>query len=311
MESFMSEMAKDPSRSLGGIIAASLTPVDAAFGIDVDRLARHVNWLMAQGCSFVSPFGSTGEGPSFSVAEKTRALRALVAEGGIAADRLIPAAMSTSVDDTVASIRCAAELGCRAVLIVPPYYYGATSQDGVSSFLETSAARLGGAFPLDVVLYHIPAMSRVGYGVDLVGKLVDRFGARIVGIKDSTGDKAHSVMLAKKFPDLRIFTGDDRVLPALLAAGGAGMIGGLPNVVARTLRQLYDATPQEREQMLPAAAARIEAVDANGGIIALKALVSLIHRDPEWARPMTPLLPLDAARTEALVEVFGGTAAFA
>lgn len=305
----MSETANDPIESLGGIVAASLTPVDAGYSIDVDRMAQHMRWLFGQGCSFVSPFGSTGEGPSFSVAEKTRALGALAVRG-ISVDRLIPAAMSANVEDTAMSVRAAADLGCRAVLIVPPYYYGATSQDGVLGFFETCARRLGGTFPIDVVLYHIPAMSRVGYGVELIGKLVDRFGARIVGIKDSTGEEAHAVMLARTFPDLRIFTGDDRVLPALLAAGGAGMIGGLPNIVARDLRRLFDAQVDERRQMLPAAAARIEAVEANGGIVALKALLARIHHDPEWARPMTPLLSLDADRMDDLLDVFGRAALF-
>ena len=292
------------SRVLGGIVAASLTPITDTGSIDIVRLKAHFDWLFAAGCSFVSPFGSTGEGASFSVREKRAALVALQ-QSGVPMDRLIPASMSAALDDAVATIAAAADLDCRAVLIAPPFYYGAVSQDGITAFFEACASRFGGSFPLDVVLYHIPAMTKVGYGVELVQRLVARHGKRIVGIKDSTGDRAHSVMLAKTFPNLRIFTGDDRVLPDLLAAGGAGMIGGLPNVNAAELCRFYDSpTGPEAAALRDRAAQRIVAVDNYGGIVALKAVKARISGDAAWTRPLEPLLPLPAADTAELIESF-------
>lgn len=296
--------ASSNSKPLGGIVAASLTPVTDTGSIDIARLKSHFDWLFAAGCSFVSPFGSTGEGASFSVREKRAALAALQ-QTGVPMDRLIPASMSAALDDAVATIAAAADLGCRAVLIAPPFYYGATSQDGIAAFFETAANRFGGTFPLDVVLYHIPAMTKVGYGVELVQRLVARHGTRIVGIKDSTGDRAHTLMLAKTFPNLRIFTGDDRVLPDLLAAGGAGMIGGLPNVNAIELCQFFaDPTGPASAGQRDRAAQRIVAVDAHGGIIALKAVKARISGDAAWMRPLEPLLPLPADGVATLLDSF-------
>jgi 4-hydroxy-tetrahydrodipicolinate synthase len=291
-------------KALGGIIAASLTPVTDTGSVDIARLKSHFDWLFAAGCSYISPFGSTGEGASFSVREKRAALAALQ-QAGVPMDRLIPASMSAALDDAVATIAAAADLGCRAVLIAPPFYYGATSQDGIAAFFEAAANRFGGAFPLDVVLYHIPAMTKVGYGVELVQRLIARHGKRIVGIKDSTGDRAHTLMLAKTFPNLRIFTGDDRVLPDLLAAGGAGMIGGLPNVNAIELCQFFaDPTGPASVGLRDRAAQRIVAVDDYGGIIALKAVKARISGDAAWMRPLEPLLPLSAAGVAKLIDSF-------
>ncbi len=291
-------------KALGGIIAASLTPVTDTRSIDIARLKSHFDWLFAAGCSFVSPFGSTGEGASFSVREKRAALAALQ-QAGVPMDRLIPASMSAALDDAVATIAAAADLGCRAVLIAPPFYYGATSQDGIAAFFEAAAGRFGGSFPLDVVLYHIPAMTKVGYGVELVQRLIARHGKRIVGIKDSTGDRTHTLMLARTFPNLRIFTGDDRVLPDLLAAGGAGMIGGLPNVNAIELCQFFaDPAGPASAGLRDRAAQRIVAVDDHGGIVALKAVKARISGDPAWLRPLEPLLPLPPAGVAALIDSF-------
>jgi 4-hydroxy-tetrahydrodipicolinate synthase len=291
-------------KTLGGIVAASLTPLTADGTVDIGRMKCHFDWLCAQGCSFVSPFGSTGEGPSFSVAEKNAALVAL-AKLGAHMHLVIPAAMSAAVDDTVSSIRTALDLGCRAILIVPPYYYGAASQAGISDFFSACTARFGGNFPLDVVLYHIPSMSRIAFGTELITDLVTRFPGRIVGIKDSTGDRAHTVMLARTFPQLRIFTGDDRVLPDLLAAGGAGMIGGLPNVVAPDLCAFFAAPEGPNAKAIMARAAiRIAAVDDHGGIGALKALKAEAYRDAAWTQHKAPLRPIDSETYERLRSAF-------
>lgn len=291
------------SKALSGIVAASLTPITDTGNIDIVRLRSHFDWLFAAGCSYVSPFGSTGEGASFSVREKRAAMEALQ-QAGAPMDRLIPASMSAALDDAVATVRMAVDLGCRAVLIAPPFYYGAASQDGIAAFFEACASRLGGSFPLDVVLYHIPAMTKVGYGVALVQQLVARH-QRIVGIKDSTGDRAHTLMLARTFPNLRIFTGDDRVLPDLLAAGGAGMIGGLPNVNAVELCRFFaDPKGPEAAGLSDRAAQRIVAVDDHGGISALKAVRARMTGDAAWTRLLAPLLPPSAGSAAELFESF-------
>jgi 4-hydroxy-tetrahydrodipicolinate synthase len=284
----------NPTKDLGGIIAASLTPVTAGGQVDIDRMKRHFDWLFASGCSFISPFGSTGEGPSFSVAEKHAALVALQG-AGVDMSRVLPAAMSAAIDDTVASIRTAQALGCRAILIVPPYYYGSASQDGIGDFFAACAAPFGGNFPLDVVLYHIPQMSKIAFSTTLIETLVARFPNRIVGIKDSTGNRDHSVMLARAFPTLRIFTGDDRVLPDLLEAGGSGMIGGLPNIVAPDLCAFFaDPKGAQSAAIMERAAKRIVAIDDFGGIAALKAVKAEFYRDDAWTRHKAPLRAIDA-----------------
>ncbi|WP_157959964.1 dihydrodipicolinate synthase family protein [Devosia submarina] len=300
-----STLERPETLPLTGIVAASLTPVSEDFRVDVERLEEHLRWLLAQGCTYVSPFGSTGEGPSFSASEKRQALEAL-ATNGFNMRRVIPAAMSVALDDTIATIEAAADLDCRAVLIVPPYYYGARAE-GIAAYFAACANRLGG-FPIDVVLYHIPQLSRAPFTAELIEMLLNRHGDRIVGIKDSTGIEPQTLELRRRFPQLQIFTGDDRVFPALIGNGGAGMIGGMPNIVAAELAQRYTSPEQRNDaDAIERAARRIEAVDANGGVVALKALKAHMTNDPAWSRPMPPLLPLDDAGTRTLVESFAAT----
>lgn len=287
-----------------GIICASLTPVSAEGMIDIPRMAAHIRGLFEDGCSFVSPFGSTGEGASFSVREKIAALTALT-DAGIDPGRLIPAAMSAALDDAVEIVRFGAAAGYRAVLVAPPFYYGGASQAGIGDYFGMLADRLGGTLPTEIVLYHIPQMTKIPFSVELIRQLIDRHGDRIAGIKDSTGNHDHTLMLQRTFPELRIFTGDDRVLPDLLAAGGAGMIGGLPNIVARDLCTIYrDPTGAGTAELRQRAAVRIQAIDDFSGIAALKAVKAKIVGDPAWRTTLPPLRALDQASTAELLGRF-------
>ena len=285
-----------PVGDLKGVIAASITPIAPDLTVDTGRLAAHVGRLLGQGCSFVSTFGTTGEGASLSTRQKLAALEALRAAGADLG-RQIPAVMTPSLDDAAAMLAGLDALGCRAALILPPFYHPA-GEDGIAGWFEALVERAAPA-RIDLLLYNIPQLSRVRFTPDLVRRLLARHGGRIVGLKDSTGNVANGVMLAQSFPELAVFTGDDRVLPSLLAAGGAGMIGGMPNLFARDLVALC-ATP-DRADLLDRQARRIAAVDAMGALVALKAALAQALGDEAYARPLPPLAPLAPAVRAELI----------
>jgi 4-hydroxy-tetrahydrodipicolinate synthase len=274
--------------SIGGIMAAILTPVHADLSIDHDRLLSHALKLLADGCTRVSTFGSTGEGVSFSSEEKRVANEALLA-GGVRADQLLPAIMVSSVDTAARELRDIARLGCKHALVLPPFYYRSATVEGVASYFEAVFEKAGRP-AVSFVLYNIPAMSGITITHELVRLLQAGKGAPVGGIKDSTGDLASGLAFVRAFPELSIFTGDDRVLPHLLDAGGAGMIGGLPNLYARDLVALYNTREgAEATRLAALAAERIARIDATGGLLALKAGLADQNTDPAWLRAMPPL----------------------
>ncbi len=300
-----------PKSELKGVIAASVTPVAKDGSIDTRRLARHIANLHDDGCDFVATFGTTGEGASLGSAQKSAALLEL-ADMGVDMARQLPAVMTPSLEDAAHSLRTAGELGCRAALVLPPFYYPFWTDEGIVDFVSAAAERAERDAPaVDLVLYNIPQFSRVPYSPDLVRLMIARFGDRIVGMKDSTGDRDHGVMLATQFPQLSIFTGDDRVLPDLMRAGGAGIIGGMPNLFARDLREVVTDPDSEAARAVSAKAARrIEVLDGNGGLAAIKAALAIYNDDPAYAQVVPPLRPLDpdtAQRVVALVAETGFT----
>ena len=284
----MSEEEALSAAPLRGVIAASITPITEDLSVDVGRLAAHTQRLLDGGCAYVSTFGTTGEGASLSTEHKLAALKALRASGADMS-RQVPAVMTPVLDDAARMLVGIAELGCRAALVLPPFYYG-TSEAGIAGWFDALIARTNAATDIDLLLYNIPQLSRIRFTKSLVEALVGKHGSRIAGIKDSTGDVDNGVMLATTFRDLAIFTGDDRVLPTLLANGGAGMIGGMPNVFARDLRALYENP--DNADLLAKQTTRILAVDAGGSLTALKGALAQLLGDENYARVLPPLLPL-------------------
>lgn len=289
--------------NLRGVIAASITPITSDGTIDVPRLVRHTNRLLAEGCSFISTFGTSGEGASLSSREKIAALKAMRA-AKVDMKRHVPAVISSSLDEAALMVEAIADYGCRAALVLPPFYYGA-SEDGVAAFFDALVRRTLSSDPIDLLLYNIPQLSRVGFTPSLVRKILGRHGGRIAGIKDSTGDLAGGIELVTEFPELAIFTGDDRVLPRLVEAGGAGMIGGMPNIFARELCALCAApTGPKADELLRQQGLRIEAVDSSGSLLALKSAVAYYQNDSEFARALPPLIALNETQQAALIAAF-------
>lgn len=288
---------------LSGVISAATTPMTPEFGINSGRLASHCETLLSNGCSFVSTFGTTGEGASFSTAQKIAALQEIKA-AGVDMSRQIPSIMTPSFDEAGKLAAEAATLGCRAVLVLPPFYYTDTPEEGIVRFFDEILTTAGRP-DIDILLYNIPQFSRVSFTPSLISALIDRFGSAIVGLKDSTGDLENGLMLTRQFPALSIFTGDDRVMPALVEAGGAGMIGGMPNMFSKDLRQIYEAPSAPASAGLKSVAAkRIETVNSSGGLLALKALLAKQYDDQNWSRAAPPLVGLTQPEQAAVVAAF-------
>src|SRR5690242_18304537 len=93
-----------------GLWVAVATPLDGEGRVDAARLAAHGDWLLREGCDGLVLFGTTGEGPSFSAAERLAALEALLRHG-IAPERLALGAGFPATPDAVALIRGMLGLG--------------------------------------------------------------------------------------------------------------------------------------------------------------------------------------------------------
>jgi 4-hydroxy-tetrahydrodipicolinate synthase len=285
---------------LSGIWPALMTPLAADGSIDANRFAAHARRLLEAGCAGVTPFGTTGEGPSFSVPERCAALEALVS-GGVPADRILASTSAAALADVIELTRHAQQLGAWGVLLMPPFFFKGVADAGIVDFyrrvLDACAER-----PLRLVLYHIPQVAGVGLSHGVIAELLQRYPDRVVAIKDSAGDRAHSLALAQAFmPPLGVHVGHEPDLPALGRLGSGGAVSGLANFMPRSVRRLVlepDTAQAERDLV------RIQALLASLGgyalIPALKAILAVQTGDSAWTRVRAPLMALDDAAVQRL-----------
>jgi 4-hydroxy-tetrahydrodipicolinate synthase len=281
---------------LAGIYAAALTPLDPAGDFDPDGLRTLLQFLADRGCHGALILGTTGEGPSFSLEERARILRAAAhIREALPGFRLVAGVGTPSQGDTGALMRLAFDLGYDAALVLPPYYFRNAPLDGLygwfAGLLERDAPRDG------IILgYHIPPVTGVPLPLELLDKLRDAFPRNFHGIKDSSADPAFAEQAGRMFgDDLLILNGTDRLLTRALGWGAQGAITALANIVSPDLRAVWDAHRQgsrdiAAQSRLDAARSVLEKYPPAPAL--LKTLLSEFHEFPRWSlKP--PLLPLD------------------
>lgn len=285
-----------------GIWPAMLTPLDAQLNIDQDKFAAHALRLIGSGCGGVTLFGTTGEGPSFSTAERQEALEQLIAKG-VPAERIIVSTSCAAVTDTLRLTRHAVQQGVHGCLVLPPFFFKGVSDEGI---LNAYIQIIEGVNRTDwrLYLYHIPQVIGVDLTSHVVSTLMARYPGLIAGIKDSSCDRAHSMSWAKAFmPPLTVYVGFEPDLPTLGNLGSTGAISGLGNFIPRTVHSMV---LQHRDVGTLQNAQRVDAVlnllQPHSLMPALKSVMATLHQDTAWLRVRAPLVAMTAEAHGALAQ---------
>jgi 4-hydroxy-tetrahydrodipicolinate synthase len=280
-----------------GMWCATLTPLASDGSLDTARMGAHARELFAAGVDGIAPFGTTGEGPSFSIAERRAGLESLLG-AGIAPNKVVVGTGCASLTDTIALTRHAIENGVARCLVVPPFFFKNVSDDAVYSLYATLIERV--ADPrLRLYLYHIPQFSAVGIWPDTLRRLADAFPGVVAGVKDSAADWTNTARILDRVPHLDVLIGHEPDLPKLMRAGGAGTICGIANVYPDLVRALLasdvSAAAEARMAQFVAVLARFPFLPA------FKAIKAAQSGDDAWNALRLPWLPLPETQRDDLL----------
>jgi 4-hydroxy-tetrahydrodipicolinate synthase len=278
------------SKKLSGVIAAISTPVQEDGGPDTARAVKLARFLLDNGCDGLNVLGTTGEATSFSLDERKRVMTAYK-EAGLPMDRLMVGTGAAAVADAVALSRHAATLGFAAVLVLPPFYYKGVPDDGLVAYVE-SLVKATDDSAIPIYLYHFPAQSGLPWHVELIKRLRKNFGARIAGLKDSSGDMAYARAAAAIDPGFDVFPSTEACLLEARSGAFAGCISATANLNADLCARAWH---RGETAALDTAVAIRKLFDGKPLVSGVKALLSHIHCDPTLARMKPPLAPFPAA----------------
>jgi 4-hydroxy-tetrahydrodipicolinate synthase len=289
---------------LRGVFAAALTPMGGDLDPDHAAFVAHCRRLLDAGCHGLGVFGTTGEANSLSVQARLSALEALV-EGGVPGESLLPGTGSCVLEDAARLSRAALEVGSAGVLILPPFYYKDVSEEGVFRFFADLIEWIGDR-RLRVYLYHFPQMTGVGFGLPLIGRLLETYPGVVVGMKDSAGDWERIEAVCREFPGFSVFAGTERYLLDTLRHGGAGCISATVNVTSRLARRVYDSheagqDDEARELQEHLTVLRTE-IEAFPPIPALKRIMAHLTEADGWRNLRPPLVGLEDGQAERLLD---------
>jgi 4-hydroxy-tetrahydrodipicolinate synthase len=218
-----------------GVIPALTTAFTSDLSVDHEFVAKHARWMIDSGCTGVVMLGSLGEGATLRGDEKIEVLQTVVrALDGRAPVVAGISALSTS--EAVDLARAAERVGCRGLMVLPPYVYTSDWRE-----MKAHVQAIIRATPLSCMLYNNPIAYRTDFLPEQVAELAQAHD-NLHAVKESSADIRRVTAIKALLGDrLSISVGVDDVLVEGVAAGATGWIAGLVNAFPKESVELFEA----------------------------------------------------------------------
>ena len=288
---------------LQGAMVAIVTPLRDDKP-DLASLRELVEWQVREGTDGIVPCGTTGEGVTLTLPERTDVIRTVV-EAASGRVKVIAGAGSNSTAEAVLGVKLARDLKADAALVVTPYYNKPT-QEG----LYRHYMRIWDSVGFPVVAYNVPSRT----SVDLLPETVERLvkAGAIAGIKEATASMDRQVQLVERCgtDTIAYLSGDDFTVIPYIACGGHGVISVIGNIAPRAMKELVVAARKGdharalARQVAMAELNRVMFIETNPGPV--KAAVALLGKaGPEIRLPLWQVSEPNLAKIRDAMVRFG------
>jgi dihydrodipicolinate synthase/N-acetylneuraminate lyase len=217
-----------------GVMPAITTCFTEALEIDHEFTARHVTWLVDNGCTGIVTNGSLGEGGALSLEEKQALWRTCVNAVGERVP-IIAAIASMTTADAIVQANAARDAGCSGLMVLPPYVYRGDWRE-----MKHHVSEIVGTTDLSCMLYNNP----VAYGTDFLPEQVAEMAndlPNLHSVKESSTDVRRVTAIKTLCGDrLAIFMGVDDAIVEGVNAGAIGWIAGLVSAFPKESVDLFN-----------------------------------------------------------------------
>jgi N-acetylneuraminate lyase len=289
-----------PERPLAGLVAAVHTPFRPDGSLRLDVVEAQAAHLQAQGIGLAFVAGTTGEGPSLSLEERTALARRWLEVARGTGLGIVVHVGSNCLADARALATQAGETGALAVSAFAPSYF---KPRDVEELVACCADVASAAPRTPFYFYDIPALTGVLLSMpDFLEQAAGRIPT-LAGLKFTSPDlMAYQRCLRAGDGAFDVPWGSDETLLAALALGARGAVGSTYNFAAplyhRMLRAFAagDLEAARAEQLRSVEVVRL--LSAYGYMGAAKAVMAMLGVDVGPARLPNP--SLSAAQADEL-----------
>jgi 4-hydroxy-tetrahydrodipicolinate synthase len=275
------------------VIPALTTPFHADLSLDLPGFARLVEAVIADGVDGILVNGCTGESWALTDAERRQVYRTAVAT----ARGRVPVVAGCGhmlAAESARKAREAAEDGCDAALIQPPWYILPGNEEVMDHFAAVLKET-----PLPVVIYNIPRRTGINLTPEMCDRLADH--PKVVAFKESSKDFLLLQDIIRVVGDrANVFAGYASLLGlGALACGAVGYMDSTTPVMGRLSAEFYRAATSGDLASARALQGRMAALTKGFfGIgtfpAGVKAALEMLGRPGGPTRP--PIRSLDAAQ---------------
>ena len=217
-----------------GAATALVTPMNADFSVNFDRLTSLVDEQITNGIDALIICGTTGEKSTLNYQEHIKVIETAVK----AAAGRVPIVAGAGSNDTVYSVGLcndAIAVGADALLMVTPYY-NKTSQKGLVAHYNYVADRVNAP----IILYNVPSRTGVNIQAETYKELAKH--PNIVATKEASGDISAIAKIRNLCgDDLMVYSGNDDQIVPLMSLGGIGVISVLSNILPKETHDMCAA----------------------------------------------------------------------
>lgn len=213
-----------------------VTPLVSRDQLDHAGLEKLIEHILAGGVHGLFILGTTGEAPNLSYGVR----RELIERTCKQVNKRVPVLVGvtdTSYSESIKLAKYAERSGADAVVIAPPYYLP-TGQAELLEYFQSITS----AMPLPVMLYNMPACTKINIELDTLRHILDH--PRVIGFKDSSMQMVYfhgAVQLFADHPDKTILVGAEELLAEATLLGAHGSICGGANLFPQLYVDLYHA----------------------------------------------------------------------
>lgn len=280
-----------------GIVTPMVTPFQPNGQIDTQAVTRIIEHLVSQPDMGILILGTNGEAASMDAGSR-RHLVSLAVETVAGRAPLYIGISNNCLADSISAAQDYFQLGARRFIAHPPCYFPLATPNLLAYYRQ-----LADAIPGTLILYNIPATTKISIPLDSIAELSSH--PRIAGIKDSENDPSRLEALLRwrdqERPFFACFTGASALGARALALGADGVVPSSGNLFPELWQHLWEQSRdgdaagalQTQNRLNLVAQVYMQGHNVSQSITALK----FIMHQKGLCRPtvLPPLYELDAA----------------
>ncbi|MBS1787769.1 MAG: dihydrodipicolinate synthase family protein [Acidobacteria bacterium] len=227
-----------------GVMPAITTCFNEDLSIDHGFVAKHVRWMLDNGCTGMVAPGSLGEGNTLTFAERGALWETIVKASGD--NPVIGAISALSTAEAVEQAKMAVDKGCQGLMVLPPYVYKGDWRE-----MKYHVSEIFKATTLSCMLYNNP----IAYGTDFLPEQIQELAGEhenFHSVKESSADTRRVTAIRALVGDrLAILVGVDDGIVEAIGVGAVGWIAGLVNALPKESVDLFNlAMKGEKEKAM-------------------------------------------------------------